>query len=390
MSSPLDSRDRAHALELSGLLDSPIEPAFDRLTAMAAALLDAPMSMISIIEHDRQFFKSSFGLELPWAERRETPLSHCICQHVVAAGAPLAIEDARIDPLVCDNLEVPELGVVAYLGYPLRSEDGTVLGCLAVVDRIPRRWTKREHAAMEHFAALAAREMRLSAALRGTEAKLRALLSQVPVVLWTTDRDLRLTGTFGAALDWLEPQMPNGGIGLAIPAVFGNDETHPAVVAHHRALEGQSASYELLWGSSTLHAFVEPLRSEGQEIVGTVGVSVDYTERRRAELALQASERRYHSLFELNPNAAFSFDVTGIFLSANPACGRLTGYTPAELVGMSFDPVIIAEDRDRARAIFAGAVGGDTQRWELGIAHRSGRTVLVRGVTVPILSLIHI
>src|SRR3712207_9380725 len=67
-----------------------------------------PSTPLSRSEPDRQFFKSAVGLPEPWAARRETPLSHSFCQHVVATGAPLRIEDARQDPLVCDNLAVPE------------------------------------------------------------------------------------------------------------------------------------------------------------------------------------------------------------------------------------------------------------------------------------------
>src|SRR3712207_8148537 len=67
-----------------------------------------PSTPLSRSEADRQFFKSAVGLPEPWAARRETPLSHSFCQHVVATGAPLRIEDARQDPLVCDNLAVPE------------------------------------------------------------------------------------------------------------------------------------------------------------------------------------------------------------------------------------------------------------------------------------------
>jgi GAF domain-containing protein len=98
---------------------------------------------VSLVDADRQFFKSALGLPEPWATRRETPLSHSFCQHVVATGAPLRVEDARDHSLVCDNLAIPELGVVAYLGMPLATADGQVLGSLCAIDTEPRTGPRR-------------------------------------------------------------------------------------------------------------------------------------------------------------------------------------------------------------------------------------------------------
>ena len=77
------------------LLDSPSEAAFDRFTQLASKSIDAPVSLISLIDVDRQFFKSLTGLPEPWASERETPLSHSFCQSMVASGTPLVVEDAR-------------------------------------------------------------------------------------------------------------------------------------------------------------------------------------------------------------------------------------------------------------------------------------------------------
>src|SRR5688572_12808470 len=86
---------RLAAVLRTGLLDTPPEEAFDRLTRMAARLLGAPVAFISLITDDRQFFKSATGLPEPWASRRDTPLAHSFCRHVVEGGAPLVVEDTR-------------------------------------------------------------------------------------------------------------------------------------------------------------------------------------------------------------------------------------------------------------------------------------------------------
>ena len=115
------------------LLDSPPEEPFDRLTRLAARALGAPIALVSLVDDRRQFFKSSFGLPEPWASRRETPLSHSFCQHVVASASPLRIEDAREHPLVRDNPAIAELSVIAYLGVPLKTPEGRTLGSFCVM-----------------------------------------------------------------------------------------------------------------------------------------------------------------------------------------------------------------------------------------------------------------
>ena len=170
----LRDETRLAALWRVGLLDTAPEEVFDRLTRLARRLLGAPVALVSLVDADRQFFKSALGLPEPWATKRETPLSHSFCQHVVATGTPLRVEDARRDPLVCDSLAVPELGVVAYLGMPLATADGQVLGSLCAIDTEPRSWTAEDAAALRDLAALAMSEV----SLRGLALELEAWLRE--------------------------------------------------------------------------------------------------------------------------------------------------------------------------------------------------------------------
>ena len=148
-------------VELRHILDTPREPAFDRLTRLMAQALHAPVALITFIDGQRQWFKSTYGLADPWNTRRETPLSHSFCQHVVRLKRPLIVPDARRDPLVQENRAIPEIGVEAYAGVPLAEVDGPVLGSLAVVDKKPRQWTDEEVALLEDFAALTMIELQL-------------------------------------------------------------------------------------------------------------------------------------------------------------------------------------------------------------------------------------
>ncbi|MDH3271504.1 MAG: ATP-binding protein [Gemmatimonadota bacterium] len=142
---PVADLERLERLQSLDVLDSPAEPAFDNVTTLAARLLRTPVALVSFVDEHRQFFKSCFGtIPEPWMSERETPLSHSFCRHVVERAEPLIVRDAREHPLVCDNLAVEELGVIAYVGMPILTGDGLVLGSLCTVDVRPRDWTDDE------------------------------------------------------------------------------------------------------------------------------------------------------------------------------------------------------------------------------------------------------
>jgi|tagenome__1003787_1003787.scaffolds.fasta_scaffold20446437_2 hypothetical protein len=153
---------RLAALRATNLLDSPAERAFDRLTKLAARVLNAPVALISLVDGDRQFFKSSVGLHEPWHSARQTPLSHSFCRHTLRTREPLVIEDARRHPLVRDNPAIGDLGVVAYAGIPLTTRDGHVLGTLCVIDHHPRVWTSDQIETLETLSASVLSEVELA------------------------------------------------------------------------------------------------------------------------------------------------------------------------------------------------------------------------------------
>ncbi len=150
---PVAAPDRLAVLEATGVLDSPPEEAFDRLTRLAANTIDVPVALASFVDAHRQFFKSCMGvIAEPWHSARETPLTHSFCQHVVNSAEALIIEDAREHPLVKDNLAIPDLGVIAYAGVPILTPEGNVLGSFCVIDTQPRKWSEGEIATLTDLA----------------------------------------------------------------------------------------------------------------------------------------------------------------------------------------------------------------------------------------------
>ena len=151
---------RLEALRASGLMDSGSEEAFDRLTRLAARLLNVPVALISLVDDHRQYFKSSAFTAAAPAFPSETPLSHSFCKHVVVAAAPLAVSDVRQHEELKNNPAI-QLGVIAYAGMPLMSRDGVVLGSFCAIDDKPHEWTQSQLDTLRDLTAAAATEIDL-------------------------------------------------------------------------------------------------------------------------------------------------------------------------------------------------------------------------------------
>ena len=155
----LHNAERLKALGTAGLHAGAPEPIFDRFARLAARVVDAPTALVSVVTDDRQHFAGLCGIAQPWADARQTPLSHSFCQHVVANGVALVIEDAREDPVLCTNLAIGDLDVIAYAGFPIVAPTGHVLGSLCAIDSAPRAWPVEDLAALADIAALVGSEL---------------------------------------------------------------------------------------------------------------------------------------------------------------------------------------------------------------------------------------
>jgi hypothetical protein len=133
--------ERLASLGRAELLDSPPSEAFDTLTRMAAALLGVPVALVSLVDRDRQFFKSHVGLPEPWATTRETPLTHSFCQWVVSDHDALVVSDAREHAVLRHNRALHELGVIAYAGVPVTGTSGDPIGSFCAIDTKARVWS---------------------------------------------------------------------------------------------------------------------------------------------------------------------------------------------------------------------------------------------------------
>ena len=158
--------DRIAALRDTGLLDHATEPAFERLTRLAARLLRAPAAFVSLVDAARDVYVSAVGLPEPLATDRQL-LGETFCHFTLAEGtadAPLVIPDTAAHPVFRDVPTVASLGVAAYVGVPL-VVGGHSLGALCVIDVAPREWTPSEVEVLGELAESARRELEMRAAL---------------------------------------------------------------------------------------------------------------------------------------------------------------------------------------------------------------------------------
>ncbi len=155
----LDDRDRLRALLDLALIDADSETVFDRLTSLASRIVGAPISVMTMVGGDYQFFKSAYGV----GDLRSTPLSHSFCKHVVADSAPLIVDDAREHPVLYDNGAIKDLNVIGYLGFPLKIASGKTLGSFCVVDNQPRQWSDVEIDIMRELAEIVKYEIEIRA-----------------------------------------------------------------------------------------------------------------------------------------------------------------------------------------------------------------------------------
>jgi len=145
---PENESSRLATLRHYSILDSLSQPEFDDASALAALICGTPVSLVSLIDQDRQWFKAATGTELT-----ETPRSQSFCAHTLTTAKTLIVPDAQRDPRFADNPLVTGASHIRfYAGAPLVTPDGHALGTLCVLDSQPRRISAEQKAALQTLA----------------------------------------------------------------------------------------------------------------------------------------------------------------------------------------------------------------------------------------------
>ena len=310
---PDDEAARLEALRQYNVLDTLPEQAFDDITRLAAAICGVPISLVSLIDETRQWFKARVGLEAS-----ETPRDQAFCAHAILQPQQvLVVPDASEDARFCDNpLVTGGPGIRFYAGAPLISSSGYALGTLCAIDSVPRTLTDAQREALQALArqAVAQLELRRQLAERSRiEEHLRLLQSTVEhandVVLITEAEPIDQPGprviyvneAFVAMTGYAREEI----IGKT-PRILQGPKTDPATRAllRRKLLAWEPVRVELLNYRKDGTEFwtelnIRPLADASGWFTHWIAIQRDITERKRAEDTLQQAshelERRVQS-----------------------------------------------------------------------------------------------
>ena len=152
---PINEAARIQSLQSLGILDTPPEERFDRLTRIARRMFGVSIALVSLVDTNRQWFKSSAGLDA-----KETPREISFCGHTILNEDVLIIPDTTKDDRFADNpLVLDEPNIRFYAGCPLKHIDGSRLGTLCIIDQSPKELTEEDIEDLKGLASLAEREL---------------------------------------------------------------------------------------------------------------------------------------------------------------------------------------------------------------------------------------
>jgi PAS domain S-box-containing protein len=339
----LGEADRLAALRRYQILDTPLEPAFDRIVRLAAVLLDVPIALISLLDADRQWFKARYGLDVP-----ETPRAIAFCDHAIRDSNVLVVPDARLDPRFCENpLVTGEMQVRFYAGAPLVTPDGFALGAICAIDRTPRVLNARDATILAALAEQVVHELEVRSALgelyrevaegrrsartlQGEGAKLEALLNATETAVVTTDTDGQVASLNRAAeaMFGFEPGesvgKPMVGLISTEAGTADGEASNPSSVGNGWRKDGTEFPIEVSRASW--------IDAQGCKVSGAV--LRDLTERRRAEAE---TRRREAAAQTWDKFAALGRTAGGVAHELNNLLQPIIGLTQLELDTLPVD-----------------------------------------------------
>jgi GAF domain-containing protein len=152
---PAEEQARLKSLRSLNILDTPREERFDRLTRVAKRMFNVPIAVVSLIDENRQWFKSCIGLTV-----NETPRDISFCGHTILGDDIFIIPDASKDERFADNpLVVNEPNIRFYAGCPLKDSQGRKMGTLCIIDKLPRNFSDEDKESFRDIASMAEREL---------------------------------------------------------------------------------------------------------------------------------------------------------------------------------------------------------------------------------------
>ncbi len=356
MNTPLATEEtrRLAALRELGVLDTLPEPAFDTITATAAQLCGVPIALISLIDAQRQWFKSNHGL--PGAT--ETPRELAFCDHAIRDDALMEVEDATRDARFADNPYVTgDPDVRFYAGAPIVLPGGERIGTVCVIDRAPRHLDEHQRATLRHLAAivgamLTQRRQLLDATSRLAESELRVrrLYEATPAILHSIGPDGRILNVSDRWLDLLGYQRHE------VVGRLSSDFLTPASQAHARDVvlpaffrtgRCERVEYQFVRRDGrAIDVLLSATLERGESGAGARSLAVleDVTETKRLERELGRTAAHLNAVVDNMPALVGYWDAGAVTRFVNRDFQAAVGLPTDRLIGHRLGQVISSLD----------------------------------------------
>lgn len=384
---PCDEPARLQALERLDVLDSAPEREFDALVATAALVCGVPISLISLVDRDRQWFKASIGL--PGVT--ETPRDLAFCAHAILADGVFEVPDALADPRFADNpLVATAPDIRFYAGATLRLSDGAHVGTLCVIDRVPRKLNdmQREALRLLSIAAVQALESRkMARAFVASETRFRILSEESPLGVFATDVAGACTYT-NARWQAIYGVSESEALGDGWNRTLHPDDKADVFAQWQRtaALKLEfNMEYRVRRDDGTVRhvrATSRPLLDAQGAVTGHVGSVEDITERLLARRAREDERQRLAAIIQGTGAGAWEWNVQTGETRFNERWADIVGLTLAELAPTTIQtwaglahPEDVARSNALLQAHFDGALA--SYECEARMRHREGHWVWV-------------
>ncbi|MCC2637177.1 MAG: Sensory box histidine kinase [Moraxellaceae bacterium] len=381
-SSPLNEQQRLAALRALQLLDSPPDCELDRVTRLAARLLDVPIALVSLVAEEHEWFYSRVGLDIDRMAR-----SISFCTHTICETQPMVVEDAREDSRFRDNPAVQgEPRIIFYIGQTLYSRAGEALGTLCLIDHVPRRFTPDEMAlfadmacmAQErlhrlelgaHARALGQDSLRLEYALRESERRYVALFNNrtngIMHMCMVCDDHGKVVNyaiedvneTYERLMGVARKDLQGKLVTEAFPGIDQLPGFSFLVPYAEVAMSGQEASFERFFPplGRWFNVYVySPAHGE------CISIFSDITEKKAYEVAAREREEMLRATFEQAGVGIVHVDPRGFFLRANRKFCDMLGYAEGELLEKHFSDLTAPGDHERTLAIYERILAGES------------------------------
>ncbi|WP_249978700.1 ATP-binding protein [Vreelandella olivaria] len=283
---PDNEAQRLMALHALQVLDTPIDDAFERITQLAQALFDVPIALVSLVDHERQWFKSHSGLEIC-----ETSREVSFCAHAIAHDAPLIIENTLNDERFADNpLVTSPPHIRFYAGYPLRPADDLPVGTLSLIDSQPRHFSQRERHLLQTLANQVEellRQHQMRQLLAQTTRRYEALLNESATGIIRIDCTGQVLGINHFAqtmLGYSDHEVVGQNVSILTPAAISSRHNsfisnyleggEPKVIGRGREVEARHKAGHMI----PVHLAINAIHNEQGEVVEFLGILTNLTE----------------------------------------------------------------------------------------------------------------